>query len=102
MTQNPYWPVSYASALGSPFTLTPSWMKVATVDASTKALRLAPIAAATIYDIEWTVVPAGSAAPADPWGEPIQGGEDFASGLPTGDVYCKSASGQLAVVHVGT
>jgi hypothetical protein len=94
--------VSYANAPGSPFTLSSAWTKVATTDATTKALRVGNICTATIFDIEWASVPAGAAAPADANGEAVLGGEDFDSGVPLGDVYLRSPSGQTAIVRVGT
>ena len=88
---------------GSPFTLTSAWQKVCTTSAGvTKALRMAAIATAQTYDIEWVAVPAGSSAPTDTWGEPILAGEDFQSIFPIGDIYMKSASGQVAVVRVAS
>ena len=94
-------PVAYANATGSPFTLTSAWAKVCTTTSGTKALRIAPIGTATAYDIEWAAVTAGAAAPTDTYGEAIQGGEDFAGGIPIGDIYLKSATGQIAVVREG-
>jgi hypothetical protein len=90
-----------AGVAGSPFTLSASWTKVCTVDSGTKGLRLAPSADAASYDIEWIAVTAGAAAPADAYGEPVFGGEDFHAGIPLGDIYLKSASGQKAVVMKG-
>ena len=60
-----------------------------------------PVADAAIFDIEWVAVTAGAAAPADTYGEPVLGGEDFAGGIPLGDIYLKSATGQKAVVRTG-
>lgn len=94
-------PVSYASVPGSPFTLGPGWQRVATTSATTRALRVSPLAGAVTYDIEWTSVPAGDDMPTDAHGEPIMGGEDFLGGIPLGDVYLKSATGQIAIVRIG-
>jgi hypothetical protein len=94
-------PVGFSNAAGSPFTLTASWAKVATTTGATRGLRIAPLADAAVFDIEWVAVAAGAAAPSDTYGEPVLGGEDFASGIPLGDIYLKSASGQKAVVRVG-
>jgi hypothetical protein len=94
-------PLSFSAAAGSPFTLTASWAKVVTTTAATRGLRIAPVADAAIFDIEWVAVTAGAAAPADTYGEPVLGGEDFAGGIPLGDVYLKSATGQKAVVRTG-
>jgi hypothetical protein len=91
--------LAYTEVTGSPFTLTSAWVKVATITTDSKALRLAPVAAATAYDIEWCAVPAGHTAPTLIYGEPIYGGESFSTGLPIGDVYLKSASGQIAIVR---
>ena len=95
-------PASFAPASGSPFTLTSSWTKVATTDSTTKVLRVGNIGTATIFDIEWVSVPAGATAPTDVNGEAILGGEDFLSGVPIGDIYLRSTSGQTAIVHLGT
>lgn len=92
-------PLTYTAAFAG--ALTASWQKVTTTTAATKGLRIAPIAAATAYDIEWVAVPAGSAAPTDVYGEQTGGGEDFAAGLPIGDIYLRSASLQVAVVKTG-
>lgn len=91
----------YTAVVGSPFALTSSWIKVATLLTSTRGLRIAPIASATTFDIEWVSVVSGAAIPTDSYGEPIFGGEDFAAGLPVGDLYLKSASGQVAIVKTG-
>lgn len=95
-------PVTYTKVAGSPFTLSSSWNKVATVSSATRGLRIAGIAAATVFDIEWVAVAANSPAPTDTYGEPVFGGEDFVTGVPIGDVYLKSASGQIATVKIGT
>lgn len=95
-------PVTFAAVAGSPWTLSPGWTKVATVTAETRGLRIAPLANAAVFDIEWTSVPAGAAMPTDTYGEPVFGGEDFAGGFPLGDIYLKSASGQVAIVKTGS
>ena len=97
----PFIQPALAYTTGRVFTLTPSWQKVITTAASAKGLRIAPLASATTYDIEWVAVPANAAAPTDTYGEPILGGEDFAAGVPIGDIYLKSASGQVAIVKQG-
>lgn len=94
-------PLTFANAAGSPFTLTAAWQKVATTTTATKGLRLAALASAATFDIEWAAVASGAAAPTDASGEPIMAGEDFAAGLPIGDIYLRSASGQKAVVRMG-
>lgn len=95
-------PISYGPVVGSPFTLTSAWQKVATTTAATKALILAPIVGASAYDIEWVSVAAGAAAPTDTYGEGVLAGEDFSTRpAPIGDIYLKSATGQLAIVKVG-
>jgi hypothetical protein len=94
-------PLAWVAAAGSPFTLTSSWTKVATTIAATRGLRITPTADAGGYDIEWVAVTAGAAAPTDTYGQPILGGDDFAGGMPLGDIYLKSASGQKAVVRTG-
>ena len=57
-------PLGFSSAAGSPFTLTASWTKAVTTTLATRALRIAPLADAAVFDIEWAVVAAGAAAPA--------------------------------------
>lgn len=95
-------PLTYTKVGGSPFTLAAGvWTKVATTDISTKGLRIAPIASTSVYDIEWVSVAAGAAAPTDTYGEPILAGETFGDGLPIGDIYLRSASGQIAIVKTG-
>jgi hypothetical protein len=94
-------PLTYTAVAGSPFTLTSAWQKVAATTSSTKGLRIAPLASTTTYDIEWVAVPANAGAPTDTYGEPVLGGEDFAAGLPIGDIYLKSATGQVAIVKTG-
>ncbi len=93
--------LTFTTVAGSPFTLTAAWAKVATTTNATKGLHIAPIAAATVFDIEWAVVAANASAPTDTYGEPIQGGENFLDGIPIGDIYCKSTTGQIAIVRAG-
>lgn len=92
---------SFSQVAGSPFVLTAAWYKVCTTTFSTRGLRISPAASATVFDIEWVSVRAGAAAPTDSIGEPIFGGDDFANGIPLGDIYLKSASGQSAIVKTG-
>lgn len=92
----------FSAVSGSPFLLSSEWEKVATVTADMRGLRIAPLANAAVFDIEWTAVPAGAAMPTDTYGEPVFGGEDFAGGFPLGDIYLKSASGQVAIVKTGS
>lgn len=94
-------PVTYTKVAGSPFTLTSAWQKVVTTDSSVRGLRLMPIAGATVYDIEWISVAAAASAPTDTYGDPVLGGEEFLGGLPIGDIYLKSATGQIALVSTG-
>lgn len=95
-------PLIFTQTAGSPFTLTSSWTKVATTTAATKGLIVAPSANASAFDIEWTSVTAGAAAPSDLYGVPVGYGETFADGLPIGDVYLKSATGMVATVRTGS
>lgn len=98
------YPVVFTAAVGSPFTLTSTWAKVATTTAATNGLRLAPTGAAIdagTLDIEWTAVAAGAPAPTETIAERILAGEDFTSGLPIGDVYARSVTGQQLIVKVG-
>lgn len=94
-------PLAYTMVPGFPKALTNAWQKVATTSAATKALRIAPVVGAAAYDIEWVAVPAGAPAPTDPVGEPILGGDDFAAGVPIGDLYLRSATAQTAIVKTG-
>lgn len=94
-------PLTYSAVVGSPVTLTAAWQKVCTTTAATRGLRIAPLVSATTFDIEWVSVPAGAAAPTDTVGEPAFAGEDFGAGLPIGDLYLKSATGQVAIVKLG-
>lgn len=94
-------PLAFTQVAGSPFTLTSSWVKVATTTTATRGLRIAPVPSATDFDIEWISVTADASAPTDTNGEPIFGGEDFAGGIPVGDIYLKSASGQIVIVKTG-
>lgn len=95
-------PLTFTQTAGSPFTLTSSWTKVATTTAATKGLIVAPSVNASAFDIEWTSVTAGAAAPTDLYGVPVGYGETFADGLPIGDVYLKSATGMVATVRTGS
>jgi hypothetical protein len=95
-------PLTFTLVAGSPFNLTSSWTKVATTTAATKGLIVAPSANASAFDIEWTSVTAGAAAPTDLYGVPVGYGETFADGLPIGDVYLKSATGMVATVRTGS
>ncbi len=94
--------LTYSHVVGSPFTLTSAWVKVATTTADTKSLILSSVVGAGSYDIEWVSVPAGASAPTDTYGEGIQAGEDFATrAIPIGDIYLKSAAGNIAIVKTG-
>lgn len=92
-------PRVYTEVAGSPFILTNSWQLVTTTTSATMGLRIAPIASATTFDIEWCSTQSGT--PTVTYGEPVLGGEDFLSGLPIGLIYLKSASGQIATVKTG-
>lgn len=102
LAPTPAAPLAYSSAAGSPFTLTSAWVKVTTTTAATRGLLIAPTPSATAFDIEWTSVTAGAAAPTDLYGAPVGYGETFPGGLPVGDVYLKSTTGQVAIVRVGS
>jgi hypothetical protein len=78
--------------------LTSSWAKVVTTTTSTKALRMSAACNATVFDIEYTVTTAGAAAPTDTRGQALLAGEDFRAGIPVGDIYARSASGQTLIV----
>lgn len=55
------------------------------------------------FDIFWTTVPHGAAAPADGviFGAPVDRAKDF-SHLPVGDLYLRSPGGATATVMIGT
>ncbi|PZR32301.1 hypothetical protein [Caulobacter segnis] len=94
-------PLTYSVAAGSPFTLTSAWTKVVTTTAATKALSISDVTGGA-YDVRWTTVAAGAAAPSS--GEPGQNigfQETFPFGVPIGDVYLRSASGAQASVYKG-
>ena len=91
---------TFTQVVDSPFTLTVAWQKVCTTTAATLGLRLGVPPNPSAYDIEWAAVAAVAAAPTSAIGEGVLAGEDFASGLPIGDIYCKSASGQQLIVMV--
>ena len=77
--------------------LTATYQKVATTSAATKSLRMSCASNATAYDIEYQVVVAGGAAPTAN-GMSLLAGEDFAVGIPIGDIYARSATNQRLIV----
>ena len=77
--------------------LTATYQKVATTTSSTSALRMSAACNASAYDIEFTVVAAGAAAPTTT-GQALLGGEDFLAGIPVGDIYARSATLQKLIV----
>lgn len=72
--------------------LTASWALVTTTTTATKSLRMSAACDASAYDIEYTVVVAGASAPTDTRGQALLAGEDFAAGIPVGDIYARSAT----------
>ena len=78
--------------------LTASWVLVKTTTTATKALRMSAACNATTFDIEYTVVTAGAAAPTDTRGQALLAGEDFLAGIPVGDIYARSASLQTLII----
>ena len=78
--------------------LTASWALVKTTTTATQALRMSAACNATTYDIEYTVVTAGDAAPTDTRGQALLAGEDFLAGIPVGDIYARSASLQTLII----
>lgn len=78
--------------------LTATWALVKTTTTATKALRMSAACNATVFDIEYTVVTAGASAPTDTRGQAVLAGEDFASGIPVGDIYARSATLQTLVI----
>lgn len=94
-------PLVYSVAVGSPFTLVPTWTKVVTNTSATRALLISDVTGSA-YDIRWTMTTAGAAAPSEARvGQNVLAGETFPFGLPIGDVYLKSATGAQASVYVG-
>lgn len=93
-------PKDFTQVVGSPFILTASWQKVCTTTAATLGLRLGIPPTPTTYDVEWISAAAGAIAPTDVNGEGVLAGEDFQGGLPLGDIYCKSVTGQKLIVKV--
>jgi len=78
--------------------LTASWAKVITTTTATKALRMSAACNAATYDIEYTVVTAGAAAPTDTRGQALLAGDDFLAGIPVGDIYARSATLQTLII----
>jgi len=78
--------------------LTASWAKVITTTTATKALRMSAACNASAYDIEYTVVTAGAAAPTDTRGQALLAGDDFLAGIPVGDIYARSATAQTLII----
>ncbi len=78
--------------------LTASWALVKTTTISTKALRMSAACNATTYDIQYTVVTAGAAAPTDTRGQALLAGDDFLAGIPVGDIYARSATLQTLII----
>ena len=83
-----------------PFTLTSSWQKVLTVDENTLAVRMSGASDSEYWDIEYTVVPEGDPIPTISNGLALLASEDFSGGIPVGDIYAKSVSGQTLIVWV--
>lgn len=77
--------------------LTATYQKVATTTSATAALRMSCACNASAYDIEFTVVAAGAAAPTAT-GQALLAGEDFPTGIPIGDIYARSATLQKLIV----
>ena len=94
--------VFFTPVPGSPFTLSTAWKKVASVGEFMVGLRLSPHPGNSNDDIEWVSYPAGTYATdnlvPDAAGEPIFAGDDFAGGVPRGDIYCRSPSGMALFV----
>jgi hypothetical protein len=78
--------------------LTATWALVKTTTTATKALRMSAACNATTYDIEYTVVTAGDAAPTDTRGQALLAGDDFLAGIPVGDIYARSATLQTLII----
>jgi hypothetical protein len=78
--------------------LTATWALVKTTTTATKSLRMSAACNATIFDIEYTVVTAGTSAPTDTHGQALLAGEDFLAGIPVGDIYARSATSQTLIV----
>lgn len=78
--------------------LTASWVLVKTTTTATKSLRMSAACNASVFDIEYTVVTAGAAAPTDTRGQALLAGDDFLAGIPVGDIYARSATLQTLVI----
>jgi len=91
---------SYVYTPLDPFVLTSSWQKVLTVDNGTLAVRMSGASDSSYWDIEYTVVPEGDSAPTIANGLALLASEDFSGGIPIGDIYAKSVSGQTLIVWV--
>lgn len=78
--------------------LTASWALVTTTTTATKSLRMSAACDASAYDIEYTVVAEGASAPTDTRGQALLAGEDFAAGIPVGDIYARSATLQRLII----
>jgi len=77
--------------------LTSSYQKVATTTTATKSLRMSAACNASAYDIEYQVVASGATAPTTT-GQALLAGDDFAAGIPVGDIYARSATAQKLIV----
>jgi len=78
--------------------LTASWALVKTTTTATKALRMSAACNAAVFDIEYTVVASSAAAPTDTRGQALLAGDDFLAGIPVGDIYARSATGQTLII----
>lgn len=102
--QNARGSMNYADVPGSPFQLNSGWQKVATISSTALGVLVgdtSPEPAA--WDVFWTSVPANGTPPGPgELGMPVGQVEHFLGGLPTGDLYLRSASGAVATVRVGS
>jgi len=77
--------------------LTSTYQLITTTTTATRSLRMSAACNATAYDIEYQVVAAGASAPTTT-GQALLAGDDFAAGIPVGDIYARSATAQKLIV----
>jgi len=77
--------------------LTSTYQLITTTTTATRSLRMSAACNATAYDIEYQVVAVGAAAPTTT-GQALLAGDDFAAGIPVGDIYARSATAQKLIV----
>ncbi len=78
--------------------LNSTYQLITTTTTATRSLRMSAACNATAYDIEYQVVASGAAAPTTATGQALLAGDDFAAGIPVGDIYARSATAQKLIV----